>query len=332
MWALSGTVAKNTFVRQNCWEHGPCWRLILAYGVGMPHQQQNMKLNDLLSNCASWRFPALLTCALLASTLSVPAATTGVNVGNDFFSPATVQINAGDTVKWTWIGSISHSSTSTSAPVLWDSGIQGNGFTFSHTFPSAGSFPYECVIHVSLGQVGTVNVQAPVNVPPTVALTSPTNGATFAAPWAGTIRATASDTDDTVSTVAFFAGSTLLGTVTNPPASVSFPVPNLAAGSYVLKAVATDSRGATNTSAAVTVNVIAVAPIELTSPKLLSATSFQFTYSASPGLSYIIRRAAGLPNWVNLATNTASTSSVTFVDSNAKNPINFYSIQLMPNP
>ena len=100
----------------------------------------------------------------------------------------------------------------------------------------------------------------------------------------------------------------------------------------MLRAVATDSRGATNTSAAVTVNVIASGPIELTSPRLLSATSFQFTYSANPGLSYIIRRAGALPNWVNIATNTATTSSITFVDSNAKNPINFYSIQLMPNP
>jgi hypothetical protein len=165
-----------------------------------------------------------------------------------------------------------------------------------------------------------------------VAVTSPTNGATFAAPWAGAIRGTDSDPDDTVSTVAFFAGQTLLGTITNPPASFSFSVPNLAAGSYSLKAVATDSRGATNTSAAVTVNVISAASISLTSPQRQSSTTFKFTHSANSGLSYIVRRAEVLPNWTNIATNTATSNSITFVDSNATTPVNFYSIQLMPNP
>ena len=56
-------------------------------------------------------------------------------------------------------------------------------------------------------------------MPPSVAITSPTNGATFAAPWTGTIHATVSDPDGTVSKVDFFAGATRLGTVTNPPAS-----------------------------------------------------------------------------------------------------------------
>src|ERR1051326_6587059 len=51
-----------------------------------------------------------------------------------------------------------------------------------------------------------------------------------ASPWPGPILATVSDTDDTISTVAFLAGATVLGTMTNPPASISFNVPNLGAG------------------------------------------------------------------------------------------------------
>src|SRR5215471_3623192 len=153
-----------------------------------------MKLNNLLRQRC---LPILLACGGFELFLctSALATTTNVNVGDDFFNPSSVKINAGDSVKWNWIGSISHSSTSTSTPILWDSGIQSSG-TFTHTFASAGSFPYKCRVHSF--QTGTVTVQAAANVPPTVALTSPTSGATFAAPWTGAIKANASDSDGKV--------------------------------------------------------------------------------------------------------------------------------------
>src|SRR5579884_2335454 len=49
---------------------------------------------------------------------------------------------------------------------------------------------------------------APADVPPTVAITSPTNGASFTAPANVTITATASDSDGTVTNVSFFDGNT----------------------------------------------------------------------------------------------------------------------------
>jgi plastocyanin len=277
--------------------------------------------------------PVLLACAglgLLLSTTAMAATTTNVTVGNNFFSPANVTINAGDTVKWNWSGS-PHSSTSTSTPVLWDSGIQGVGSTFTHMFPSAGSFPYKCVVH--FGQTGNITVQAAaVNVPPTVAISSPANGATFAAPWSGSIKASASDTDDTVSKIDFFAGQTLLGTVLNPSGQVSVAAPGLAAGNYMLKAVATDSRGATNVSAGVSVTVVTPSPIVLSSPQRLSPSSFQFSFSADAGLSYVIQRSDNLPGWTPIQTNTATGASVLFLDTSAAGPLNFYSVTLQPNP
>ena len=51
----------------------------------------------------------------------------------------------------------------------------------------------------------------PADVPPTVAITSPTNGASFTAPAIVPITATASDSDGSVTNVAFFDGATLLG-------------------------------------------------------------------------------------------------------------------------
>src|SRR5437899_12452127 len=129
-------------------------------------------------------FLIFVSCGSLWFSLPSQAATvTNVSVGDNFFNPANVTIKANDSVKWTWTGVGTHSSTGPGTPALWDSGIHsGTGFTFTQAFPSSGSFAYRCVIHGSFGQVGNVTVQASQNVPPTVGLTSPTNGAVFAAP------------------------------------------------------------------------------------------------------------------------------------------------------
>ncbi len=90
------------------------------------------------------------------------------------------------------------------------------------------------------------------NVPPTVAITAPTNGAAYTTPALVPITATASDTDGTVTNVSFFDGITFLGGTNNLPYTVTA---NLAAGSHPLTAVATDNLGLSTTSAVVNVSV-----------------------------------------------------------------------------
>ena len=104
------------------------------------------------------------------------------------------------------------------------------------------------------GDAGTlvVSYTAPPNVPPTVSITSPANGATAISPASVTIQATAGDTDGTVAKVEFFDGSTSLGVVTTAPFTKTV---TLYAGPHPLTAVATDNQGAAATSAAVTVTV-----------------------------------------------------------------------------
>ena len=93
---------------------------------------------------------------------------------------------------------------------------------------------------------------APANQPPSVALTSPANGAVFTAPASVPLAATATDPDGSVTNVAFFDGATWLGSTNNPPYAVTAV---LAAGSHPLTAVATDNLGLTATSSVVTVTV-----------------------------------------------------------------------------
>lgn len=91
------------------------------------------------------------------------------------------------------------------------------------------------------------------NQAPTVSISSPASGATYSAPASITIAAAASDSDGTVSRVDFYRGSTLIGSDTGSPFSVTWS--SVPAGSYSLTAVATDNGGATATSAAVAITV-----------------------------------------------------------------------------
>jgi hypothetical protein len=106
-------------------------------------------------------------------------------------------------------------------------------------------------------QVTTTSAPRVVHVSPSpvVALTAPANGATFVAPAALSLAATASD-DGGVVAVEFYQGSTLLGVDTTSP--YTFNWSNVAAGRYVLTARALDDLGGAMVSAPVTIDVVTV--------------------------------------------------------------------------
>ena len=91
------------------------------------------------------------------------------------------------------------------------------------------------------------------NSSPTVSITSPTSGETFAAGDDITITANAADSDGTITQVTFFQNGVLLGTDTS--GSFSFSFNNVVAGNYTLTAVATDNDGATTVSDPVIISV-----------------------------------------------------------------------------
>ncbi|PWU12389.1 MAG: glucose dehydrogenase [Verrucomicrobia bacterium] len=101
----------------------------------------------------------------------------------------------------------------------------------------------------------------PSDVPPTVFITSPTNGATFTAPAVVNITATAADSDGTVTNVSFFDGATPLGGTNNTPYTVTA---TLAAGNHALTAVATDNAGISTASSNINVTVSTPPPLSVT--------------------------------------------------------------------
>jgi regulation of enolase protein 1 (concanavalin A-like superfamily) len=93
----------------------------------------------------------------------------------------------------------------------------------------------------------------PVNVPPTITLTSPSSGATFTAPATITFSASADDTDGLVAQVEFMSGTTLLATDSTSPYGTTWN--NVPPGSYTLTGRAIDNSGAVTTSSPVTITV-----------------------------------------------------------------------------
>jgi plastocyanin len=109
-------------------------------------------------------------------------ATSGsVTIGDRLFVPTTVEVATGGTIKWTNTDSESH--TATSADGAFDSGILAPGGTFSHTFDTAGTYPFFCAIHPEMQ--GTIEVSDAAAASPAPAAASspqPSPGITSADP------------------------------------------------------------------------------------------------------------------------------------------------------
>ena len=130
----------------------------------------------------SWRFVLIMATAvsLIGYPRPANATTFDVSVGPNFelvFSPSSVTIHPGDTVRWTFASS-GHSTTSGSPGMpngIWDSGIRNQGATFTRTFNSAGTFPYYCTPHGGCcGMTGTVMVVNAAPTPSPTPIPSPT--------------------------------------------------------------------------------------------------------------------------------------------------------------
>jgi plastocyanin len=113
--------------------------------------------------------PAAATIAaapIAATTAAVPsaggsaapgssAAATGTIAINDAgFTPASLRVAVGGTVTFANNGKAMHTVTATNGS--FDSSMIKSGATWVHTFPTAGSFTYNCILHPSMK--GTIEV------------------------------------------------------------------------------------------------------------------------------------------------------------------------------
>ncbi|MBI3414171.1 MAG: Ig-like domain-containing protein [Verrucomicrobia bacterium] len=130
-----------------------------------------------------------------------------------------------------------------------------------------------------------VTVTAPNNQPPTVALTSPIDGASSFYLTSIPFAANAADSDGKIVSVDFFVGTKLMGTATKAP--YTFNWLNPPEGDYVCTARATDDANSSTTSAPVSIHIVPVGPprsITLNTP----ANNAKFTPGSTIPLSAAI--------------------------------------------
>ncbi|WP_179225436.1 Ig-like domain-containing protein [Hymenobacter mucosus] len=225
-----------------------------------PSNQTDFYIDNIYYNTQPVVLPEVTYCATAASgDYSYAATTTGPNVTFTFHplgavaggNLAILYVNGGGyTMTKNGLGDFTYTlPNQTSGQVLrvyftYQVGAGGgekNSAAAPHTYT-----------------VGTTCGEAPTPTPPVVTLTSPATGASYAAPATITLTADATDADGAIGQVAFYQGTTLLGTSTTTPYTYTWA--GAPAGTYSLTAKATDNAGLTTTSAAISVTVGATTP------------------------------------------------------------------------
>ncbi len=167
--------------------------------------------------------------------------------GATFVAPATIAFAAtaadsdGTVAKVEFFNGTTLVGTDTSSPFnyTWTGVPVGTYALTAVATDNSGATTHSAVVNV------TVNATA-ANVPPTVSMTSPAQGASFVAPATVTFRGSATDSDGTVAKVEFYVGATRVATDTSSPFSATWSAP---LGSHSVSAVATDNLGAVTVSA-----------------------------------------------------------------------------------
>jgi hypothetical protein len=201
-------------------------------------------------------------------SVAITSPSSGATVSNTITLSANASDNVGVAGVQFKLDGANLGAEDTAAPysVSWNSTGASNG---SHTLTAvardaAGNRTTSSPVTVTVS-----NGPPPDTTPPSVAISSPANGATVS----GTISVTAGASDNVgIAAVQFFLDGTFAAEDATAPYSVSWDTTTAANGSHSLRATARDAAGNQTTSAPVTVTV-SNAPTSDTTPPSVAITS-----------------------------------------------------------
>lgn len=177
---------------------------------------------------------------------SVPAWTTAYTLPYNMQSAVT---------DWIPLGSANVGAGGTSAALSWTGLEAGSNYEWYASVTDT----------INTATSATDRFSTAANAAPTVAITSPTDGAGVGLNTTINITASAADADGSVTKVEFFDGSTKIGTATSAP--FTFAWTGATSGNHTLSAVATDNAGGSTLSALVSISVNNTPPtVALTEP------------------------------------------------------------------
>ena len=206
---------------------------------------------------------AAVAAALAAGQPPVVALTAPTD-GSSVVGPATVVLTATATSAASTISSVTFYSGTTKVAAVTKS-----PYTYTWKGVAAGSYTLTAVAKDAAG-LSTTSAPVVLSVTqdqaPIVSLTAPAAGSSIIGPTSIPLSATATSTTSTIASVAFYNGTTKLATITKAPYTYTWKA--VAAGSYTLTAVATDSLGIATTSAPASITVAQDQPpvVTLVSP------------------------------------------------------------------
>ncbi len=201
-----------------------------------------------------------LTAAEIQAVMNAPAVSSGTPpptialtspaAGASYTAPATINLTANVTPNGNAITKVQFFNGTTLIG-------EDTSSPYAYTWNNAGAASYNLKARVVYGAGGTLD-SATVNVtvtnpPPTIALASPTNGATYASPALINCAASVAANGHTITKVQFFNGSTLIGEDTTAPYNYSWN--GVSSGTYTVIARAVYDSGSTLDTTPVNVTV-----------------------------------------------------------------------------
>jgi hypothetical protein len=204
--------------------------------------------------------------------------------------------------------------------------------------PTIGQEGSHILTAIATDNLGASTISAPVNVLRTqypgqndYLILTPTNGSVFVEPAVVEINARLTASDGRYRPTDFFLGTSLIGTVSDPPYRLT--VSNLTAGNYALTVVANTNTVGQQPGNPVPAN-IRVVKVALTNAALATNREFQFDVQSSlVGQPTTIQGSADLIDWLSISTNVPTTNVFHFIDTQTANySRRFYRVVVPPCP
>ncbi len=176
----------------------------------------------------------LVSSFLSFASMQSKAETFIVEVEDNEFSPAIINLNLGDTIYWIWDEG-THTTTSTLIPPganPWSASIEQTSPAFMYVPTVTGSYDYECYFHGSMGMLGHFTVTATTNINDA----DPFSGLRFQNPILGEqIKMNVSNNKDEIKIqLMSLTGEITHNFIASGNGQMIFPVDGISPGIYIL--------------------------------------------------------------------------------------------------
>ena len=243
------------------------------------------------TQAGSYAFQVVIVDTSSLQVTSSTNVTVNQTLSSITVSPSTVTVQVKGTHGFTAKALDQFNQPMAAQPASFSWSVSGGGVISSTGAFTAGSTaggPF----NITATANGVTSLPAQVTVtaaaPPTVHLTTPSDGTTYTAPATVPLAATVTQGTNPITKVQFFHDGVIITTSTTKPYSFSWT--NVGAGTYAISAVVTDSQGLQNASNVATITVNAAGPVITQQPQNQTVSVGQnatFAITATgAGLSY----------------------------------------------